>query len=69
MNEAVSHLKEIRLSIDEIGKIKNGVRFTRNLSETKNESHLRLTDERENLLAIGVYNEFEKTVQPKLVLV
>jgi hypothetical protein len=30
---------------------------------------LRLTDEQENLLAIGVYHEAEKTVQPKLVLV
>jgi len=69
MNAAVSHLEEIRLSIDEIGKIKNGVRLRRSLSETKNESLLRLTDGQENLLAIGVYDESEKTIRPNLVLV
>jgi tRNA pseudouridine55 synthase len=69
MNEAVSHLAEIRLSVEEIGKIKNGVKLKRDLPETKNESHLRLTNDEENLLAIGIYDESEKAVQPKLVLV
>ncbi|HEX8639390.1 MAG TPA: tRNA pseudouridine(55) synthase TruB [Pyrinomonadaceae bacterium] len=69
MNEAVSHLPEIRLSAEETGKIKNGIKLRRNLAETTNEAVLRLTDDRENLLAIGFYNESEKTVQPKLVLV
>ncbi|MDQ3133037.1 MAG: tRNA pseudouridine(55) synthase TruB [Acidobacteriota bacterium] len=69
MNAAVSHLAEIRLSIAEIGKIKNGVRVRRDLPETTDETHLRLTDDEENLLAIGIYNESEKTVQPNLVLV
>jgi tRNA pseudouridine55 synthase len=69
MNEAVSHLAEIRLSAEEIGKIKNGVKLKRDLPETKNDSYLRLTDEGENLLAIGIYDESEKAVQPKLVLV
>lgn len=69
MNEAVSHLAEIRLSQEEIGKIKNGIKLQRNLAATKNQTALRLTDDRENLLAIGFYNESEKTVQPKLVLV
>jgi tRNA U55 pseudouridine synthase TruB len=45
MNEAVSHLAEIRLSAEEIGKIKNGVKLERDLAETKNETVLRLTDE------------------------
>jgi len=69
MNAAVSHLAEIRLSVAEIGKIKNGVRVRRDLPETTDETHLRLTDDEENLLAIGIYNESEKTVQPNLVLV
>jgi tRNA pseudouridine55 synthase len=68
-NESVSHLAEIRLSADEIGKIKNGVKLFRDLTETKNETILRLTDERKNLLAIGFYDAAEKTVRPKLVLV
>jgi tRNA pseudouridine55 synthase len=69
MNEAVSHLSEIRLSAEEIGKIKNGVKLEKDLAETKNETVLRLTNERENLLAIGFYDAAEKTVRPKLVLV
>jgi len=69
MNEAVSHLAEIRLSAAEISVIKNGVKLKRDLPEIKNESHLRLTDDKENLLAIGVYDESEKEIQPKLVLV
>jgi tRNA pseudouridine55 synthase len=69
MNEAVAHLVEVKVSIDEIAKIKNGVRLERNLDKIKTGEFLRLTDAAENLLAIGVYNEAEKTVQPKLVLV
>ena len=69
MNAAVSHLAEVRLSTFEIGKIKNGVRVARNLPETTDKSYLRLTDDDENLLAIGIYNEAEKTVQPNIVLV
>jgi tRNA pseudouridine55 synthase len=69
MNEAVSHLAEIRLTAEEIGKIKNGVKLERDLAETKNATVLRLTDERENLLAIALYDESEKLIRPKLVLV
>lgn len=69
MNRAVSHLYEKRLSKAEVGKIKNGVRLNVNLNELSDRAMLRLTDEQENLLAIGVYHEAEKTVQPKLVLV
>lgn len=69
MNRAVAHLAEIRLSAEEIDKIKNGVKLERDLAGTGNETALRLTDDRENLLAIGFYRAAEKTVQPKLVLV
>lgn len=68
MNEAVSHLTEIALSDDDIAKIKNGVKLTKELKNSKNGDFLRLTDG-ENLLAIGFYNEAEKKVQPKMVLV
>jgi len=68
MNEAVSHLTEIVLSEDEIAKIKNGVKLRKELKDAKNGDFLRLTDG-ENLLAIGFYDEAEKKVQPKMVLV
>jgi tRNA pseudouridine55 synthase len=67
-NEAVSHLAEVKLSNEDVAKIKNGVKLRKDLENSKEGDFLRLT-EGENLLAIGFYNEAEKTVQPKLVLV
>jgi tRNA pseudouridine55 synthase len=68
MNEAVSHLPEIKLSVEDAAKIKNGVKLKRAADEFKDGEFLRLT-EGENLLAVGFYNAAEKVVQPKLVLV
>ncbi|MEP6903224.1 MAG: tRNA pseudouridine(55) synthase TruB [Actinomycetota bacterium] len=67
-NEAVSHLTEIKLSSEEVAKIKNGVKLSRVSGDLNDDEFLRLT-EAGNLLAIGFYNKAEKTVQPKLVLV
>jgi tRNA pseudouridine55 synthase len=67
-NEAVSHLAEVKLSAEETAKIKNGVRLQRHLTDSKEGDSLRLTTD-ENLLAIGLYHESEKNIQPKLVLV
>lgn len=67
-NEAVSHLTQIELSPQEAAKIKNGIKLEKHLSASKTSDFLRLTDGG-NLLAVGVYNESEKTIQPKLVLV
>ena len=67
-NEAVSHLAEVKLSTEEVAKIKNGIKLGKDLPESKDGDFLRLTDGA-NLLAIGLYNKNEKIVQPKLVLV
>jgi tRNA pseudouridine55 synthase len=67
-NEAVSHLAEMKLSSEDVAKIKNGVKLKLISDELKDGEFLRLT-QGENLLAIGFYDEAEKTVQPKLVLV
>ncbi len=67
-NEAVSHLAEVKLSETEVAKIKNGVKLMRFSDELKDGQFLRLTEDG-NLLAIGFYNEAEKNIQPKLVLV
>ncbi len=67
-NDAVSHLREVKLSDEEVAKIKNGVKLKRVSDELKDGEVLRLT-EGENLLGIGFYNKTEKIVQPKLVLV
>ncbi|HXG86634.1 MAG TPA: tRNA pseudouridine(55) synthase TruB [Pyrinomonadaceae bacterium] len=67
-NEAVSHLPEIKLSSEEISNIKNGKKLKTDLPQSANETYVRLTGE-ENLIAVGVYNSEEKTVQPKVVLI
>ncbi len=69
MNDAVLHLAEIRLSPEEINKTKNGLRLKRDLAEAKDREFIRMTDESENLVAIGFYSQFEKTIQPKIVLI
>lgn len=67
-NEAVSHLAEVKLSAEETAKIMNGVKLKKDLTASKDGDFLRLTTG-ENLLAIGIYNETEKIIQPKMVLV
>ncbi|HEX8286660.1 MAG TPA: tRNA pseudouridine(55) synthase TruB [Pyrinomonadaceae bacterium] len=69
MNDAVSHLYEMRLSVEEIEKIKNGVKLNKNLDVISNREFIRLIDENDNLQAIGIYDASEKVILPKLVLV
>ena len=45
-NEAVSHLTEIKLSIEEVAKIKNGVKLNSDSDELKDGEFLRLTEDR-----------------------
>ena len=65
MNEAVSHLTEVKLSAEEVKKTQNGLKVNRHL-ETE---VVRLVDESENLIAIGFYNSEQKSIQPKVVFV
>ena len=69
MNEALSHLPQIRLSEDEITKTRNGLKLRKNDFEAEDNQPVRMTDEQENLVAVGFYNEREKVIQPKIVLV
>ncbi len=68
MNEAISHLPEIKLSKEEITKTKNGIKLkTEQIADDGR--FFRMTDEDENLIAVGFYKAAEKSIQPKLVLV
>jgi tRNA pseudouridine55 synthase len=67
-NEAIAHLPEIKLSTEEADDVKNGKKLNKDLPEIGGENFVRLTSE-ENLIAVGVYNPTEKTVQPKVVLI
>ncbi|MBA3634478.1 MAG: tRNA pseudouridine(55) synthase TruB [Acidobacteria bacterium] len=69
MNQAVSHLPEIKLSAEEINKTKNGIKLKTESAKIADSEFCRMTDKDENLIAVGIYSAAEKTVQPKLVLV
>ena len=69
MNEALSHLPQILLSEDETAKTRNGLKLKRYDFEIEDNHPVRMTDARENLVAVGFYDEKYKTIQPKIVLV
>lgn len=67
MNDAVSHLAEMKLDENELNRIKNGMKVW--AKETfQNAQTIRLTDSQNNLVAIGSYDEAEKIIRPRLVL-
>ncbi len=68
MNEAISHLPEVKLSNEEIAKTKNGIKLkTEQIADDGR--FFRMTDDDENLIAVGFYKSAERSIQPKLVLV
>ena len=69
MNNAVSHLPEIRLSAEEVNRTKNGIKLKTESADLTGGEFCRMTDKNANLIAVGFYDATEKTVQPKLVLV
>lgn len=69
MNEAVSHLPKVILSEKEIAKTRNGVKIKQKKFEIKDGENVRMIDAKDNLAAVGFYEETEKAVQPKVVLI
>jgi tRNA pseudouridine55 synthase len=69
MNEALSHLPEIKLHDDELRKTQNGMKLRFESPETADNQAIRMIDESGNLIAVGFYNEDQKVIQPKVVLV
>ncbi|MGI9056057.1 MAG: tRNA pseudouridine(55) synthase TruB [Pyrinomonadaceae bacterium] len=68
MNEAISHLPQFVLSEEEIMKTRNGLRLKKENFDANDGENVRMIDENENLLAVGIFDKTEKTVQPKIVL-
>jgi tRNA pseudouridine55 synthase len=69
MNEAISHLPEVVLSGAEVKKTQSGIKLRVENLEIEDNQAVRMTDENENLIAVGYYIQAEKSVQPKTVLV
>lgn len=68
MTEAVVHLPEVVLNEDRVVKTKNGLSSRFPDAAFTDGDTVRMVDLYAELIAIGVYNAKEKTVQPKLVL-
>ncbi len=69
MNEALIHLPKVILTEVNVEKTRNGIKYNYQDAEINDNQAIRMTDENENLVAIGFYNSAEKYVQPKVVLV
>ena len=68
MGEAVVYLPEVTLNEDRVAKTKNGLSSRFPDTGFANGSTVRMVNAGADLIAIGVYNAEEKTVQPKVVL-
>jgi len=66
---AVSHLAFISLNEDRAAKTRGGLSTRIQDAEFDDGQRLRMVDESGALLAIGVYDDAEKSVRPKVVLV
>lgn len=69
MNAAIAHLPKIILSETRTEKTKNGLSTQYDGEKLENTQAVQMLDETGDLIAIGFYNEAEKVVQPKVVLV
>ena len=68
MPEAVSHLPKLVLPPDRVDKTRNGL-SSRSPEALPPNQPVRMLDESNNLIAIGLYDEAENSVRPKIVLV
>ncbi len=68
MEEAVSHIPSLVLNADRAAKTLNGLSSRIFDLEFKSGEAIQMVNEDGEIIAIGFYNEAEKTVQPKIVL-
>jgi tRNA pseudouridine55 synthase len=66
MNEAVSHLPEIKLDDEELVKIRNGVKIPARI-DIPGVRIVRLTGAGGELIAMGFHDENERVIRPRLV--
>ncbi len=69
MEEAVDHLASFTLTVDRVDKTKNGMSTRIGESEFADGEPIGMFDESLNLIAVGFYEESEKSIRPKVVLV
>jgi len=67
--KAIAHLSEFKLNADRIEKTKNGLSTRVYEAILKNGEVVRMTDASGNVIAVGIFNEEQMSVRPKIVLV
>ena len=67
-NAALAHLPALVLDEAAANKTVNGIKLFFSTANFTDGEFIRMNDERGNLIAVGVFDESEKTVQPRVVL-
>jgi tRNA pseudouridine55 synthase len=69
MTDALAHLPKVALNNEEIKNTQNGKKLKFENAEFENNQAIRMIDEAENLLAVGFYDEEQKSIQPRIVMI
>jgi tRNA pseudouridine55 synthase len=69
MNDALAHLPKVILNEEEIKNTQNGKKLRFEDAKIENNQAIRMIDEAENLLAVGFYDEEQKSIQPRIVMI
>ena len=69
LNESISHLPKVVMEEFEVKKIINGMKIFREETEFEDLQAIRMTDEKNNLIAVGFYTNADKMIQPRVVVV
>lgn len=67
-NKALAHLPSVILGEAAANKTINGSKFFAPNLDLKTGVFVRMSDENENLIAVGVFDKTEKTIRPRVVL-
>ncbi len=69
MNDAVAHLPKVVLNEAEIKNTQNGKKLKFEDAEIEDNQPIKMIDDAKNLIAIGFYDEEQKFVQPRIVMI
>jgi tRNA pseudouridine55 synthase len=69
MNDALAHLLKVTLNDEEIKNTQNGKKLKFENTEVKDNQAVKMVDEAENLIAVGFYDEEQKFIQPRIVVI
>jgi tRNA pseudouridine55 synthase len=69
MNDALAHLLKVTLNDEEIKNTQNGKKLKFENTEVKDNQAVKMVNEAENLIAVGFYDEEQKSIQPRIVVI